>query len=49
MLAMLPAGQPTRRIDYVFITRATIEPLKMEVLRSEASDHLPIVAELRLR
>lgn len=45
----IPVRQPTRRIDYVFITRATIEPLKMEVLRSEASDHLPIVAELRLR
>ena len=29
--------------------KATVEPLKMEVLRTEASDHLPLVAELRLK
>ncbi len=45
----IPVRKPTRRIDYVFITPATIEPLSMEVLRSEASDHLPVVAELRLK
>ena len=45
----IPVKQPTRRIDYVWITPASITPVKMEVLSSEASDHLPIVAELRLR
>jgi endonuclease/exonuclease/phosphatase family metal-dependent hydrolase len=45
----IPANQPRRRIDYVWITTNSIEPLKMGVLRSEASDHLPIIAELRLK
>jgi endonuclease/exonuclease/phosphatase family metal-dependent hydrolase len=45
----IPVRTPTKRIDYVFISPATLEPLTMEVLRSEASDHLPIIAELRLK
>lgn len=45
----IPVRKPSRRIDYIFITKSTVEPLKMEVLQSEASDHLPIVAELRLK
>ena len=45
----IPVNQPRRRIDFVWITKATIEPVKMDVLRSEASDHLPIIAELRLK
>ena len=45
----IPVKKPTRRIDYVWITKQSVEPLKMEVLQSEASDHLPIVAELRLK
>jgi endonuclease/exonuclease/phosphatase family metal-dependent hydrolase len=44
----IPVRSPTRRIDYIWITPATVTPLKMEVLPSEASDHLPILAELRL-
>lgn len=45
----IPVKQPTHRIDYVWVTAATIEPLSMSVLESEASDHLPIVAELCLK
>lgn len=45
----IPVKKPSRRIDYIWITPASITPVRMEVLNSEASDHLPIVAELRLK
>jgi endonuclease/exonuclease/phosphatase family metal-dependent hydrolase len=45
----IPVKKPTRRIDYIWITPATITPLSMAVLYSEASDHLPIIGELRVR
>lgn len=45
----IPVRNPNRRIDYIWVSAATIEPVRMRVLRSEASDHLPILAELRLR
>ena len=45
----IPVKKPSKRIDYVWITPASITPVKMDVLHSEASDHLPIIAELRLR
>jgi endonuclease/exonuclease/phosphatase family metal-dependent hydrolase len=45
----IPVKKPTRRIDYIWITPASITPVKMAVIQSEASDHLPIVAELRLK
>jgi endonuclease/exonuclease/phosphatase family metal-dependent hydrolase len=45
----IPVLKPTKRIDYVFLTPETIDPIAMEVLRSEASDHLPVIAELRLK
>jgi endonuclease/exonuclease/phosphatase family metal-dependent hydrolase len=45
----IPVRKPSRRIDYIFITKSSVEPLKMDVLQSEASDHLPIIAELKLR
>ena len=45
----IPVKKPAKRIDYVWITQAAVEPLRIEVLRSEASDHLPVLAELRLR
>jgi endonuclease/exonuclease/phosphatase (EEP) superfamily protein YafD len=45
----IPVGKPNKRIDYIWISPATIVPLKMEVLHSEASDHLPVVGEFRLR
>jgi endonuclease/exonuclease/phosphatase family metal-dependent hydrolase len=45
----IPVRKPAKRIDYVWISKESIEPVKMEVLQSEASDHLPVVAELRLK
>jgi endonuclease/exonuclease/phosphatase (EEP) superfamily protein YafD len=45
----IPVKKPSRRIDYVWITKDSIEPVKLEVLTSEASDHLPIIAELRVK
>ncbi|WP_414660080.1 endonuclease/exonuclease/phosphatase family protein [Horticoccus sp. 23ND18S-11] len=45
----IPVRKPTKRIDYVWITPDSITPVSMAVLSSEASDHLPIVAELKLR
>jgi endonuclease/exonuclease/phosphatase family metal-dependent hydrolase len=44
----IPVKKPTKRIDYIWSTPASITPVKMSVLYSEASDHLPIVAELKL-
>ena len=42
----IPAPQPTKRIDYIWITRdKSLVPLKVWVPRSDASDHLPVVAE----
>jgi endonuclease/exonuclease/phosphatase family metal-dependent hydrolase len=45
----IPVKKPSKRIDFIFVSGATIEPVKMEVIHSIASDHLPIVAELRLK
>ncbi len=45
----VPVKKATRRIDYIWVSPTTIEPRKMEIPYSEASDHLPIVAELRLK
>lgn len=45
----IPVKKPARRIDYIWITPATIAPIDMRVIHSEASDHLPIVAELQLK
>ncbi len=45
----LSSDKPVKRIDYIWISKATVEPLKIEVLKSEASDHLPVLGEFRLR
>ena len=45
----IPTENPHNRIDYIWITENTIEPLRIEVLQSIASDHLPVLAEFRLR
>lgn len=45
----IPVENPRRRIDYIWISKATIEPVQMKVLRSTASDHLPLLGEFRLR
>jgi endonuclease/exonuclease/phosphatase family metal-dependent hydrolase len=46
----IPAAQPTKRIDYIWISKAkSLEPIKAWVPPSGASDHLPVVAEFRFR
>lgn len=45
----IPVKKPTKRIDYIWITPSTLTPLSMHVPYSEASDHLPVVAELQLK
>jgi endonuclease/exonuclease/phosphatase family metal-dependent hydrolase len=44
----IPVRKPAKRIDYIFVSPEAITPVSIEVLRSEASDHLPVIAELRL-
>ena len=44
----IPVKKPAKRIDYIWVSRETITPKSIEVLHSEASDHLPVIAELRL-
>lgn len=43
------AETPASRIDYLWITKDSIQPLQMEVLKSDASDHLPVMGEFRFR
>jgi endonuclease/exonuclease/phosphatase family metal-dependent hydrolase len=46
----IPAEKPRKRIDYIWISKdGSIVPLKMWVPESEASDHRPVVAELRFK
>lgn len=40
---------PSERIDYIWISKKSIQPLKIEVLKSIASDHLPVLGEFRFR
>lgn len=44
----IPVRKPAKRIDYIWITPGSIEPRSIAVLSSEASDHLPVIAELKL-
>ncbi len=43
------AADPKSRIDYLFISEDSIQPLNIEVIKSDASDHLPVVGEFRFR
>lgn len=45
----IPVENPNNRIDYIWISPETVEPLKIRVLESIASDHLPVIGEFRLR
>jgi endonuclease/exonuclease/phosphatase (EEP) superfamily protein YafD len=46
----MPAEQPRKRIDYIWLSKdSALEPLKAWVPQSQASDHLPVVAEFRFR
>lgn len=45
-----PADNPNRRIDYIWFNHAnSLTPRKIWLPASEASDHLPLVAEFELR
>src|ERR1051325_9886762 len=45
-----PAEKPRKRIDYLCISKdKSVLPLRVWVPQSDASDHLPVVAELELR
>ncbi len=43
----IPVENPNRRIDYI-LTRGDITPLFAEVISTTSSDHLPIIADLRI-
>jgi len=43
----IPVEAPTRRIDWILVRG--LEPVSAEVLRSEASDHLPVLGVLKIR
>jgi endonuclease/exonuclease/phosphatase family metal-dependent hydrolase len=46
----IPAEKPAKRIDYIWLTKGSpIEPVRAWVPESQASDHLPVVVEFRLR
>jgi len=45
----IPVRKPAKRIDYIWIAPGSIEARSIEVLFSEASDHLPVIAELGLK
>lgn len=45
----IPAEKPRKRIDYLWISKGkSIKPLEIWVPQSEASDHLPVVAEFQM-
>ena len=44
-----PSNNPTRKLDYIFYTHGSIELLRGEVLKSDSSDHLPVLMEFRFR
>ncbi len=43
----IPVVSPNRRIDWILVRG--LEPTQAEVVRTQASDHLPVVATLRLK
>jgi endonuclease/exonuclease/phosphatase family metal-dependent hydrolase len=46
----IPAEKPTKRIDYIWVSKdGSIEPLELQVLKTEASDHLPVLGEFRFK
>lgn len=43
----IPVEAPTRRIDWILVRG--LEPVRTEVVTTRASDHLPVVASVRLK
>lgn len=50
-IATFPSDQPTAKLDYIFYTPSHIEAVNWRILSEagQASDHLPLVMEFRLR
>lgn len=45
-----PAGKPNKRIDYVWVSKtAAIQVVSARVIESDASDHRPVLVELRFK
>lgn len=42
----IPPEAPDRRIDYVFVSE-DLTPVRAEVITTDASDHLPVVVDIR--
>lgn len=45
----IPVRKPAKRIDYIWFTPGALTPVNASVIYSEASDHLPVVTEFRLK
>jgi Metal-dependent hydrolase len=46
----IPADNPTERIDYIFVSKADQWVIKkVQVIDSDASDHLPVLVTLKLK
>lgn len=46
----IPARQAKKRIDYIWVSKdAPLRPIKVRVPQTEASDHLPVVAEFQFK
>ena len=46
----IPVEKPRKRIDFIWLSKqGGLQPVRAWVPRSDASDHLPVVAELRLQ
>ncbi len=47
----ITSTNPTKRIDYIWLHKEqdSLEPLRASVIKTPASDHLPLVAELQWR
>jgi endonuclease/exonuclease/phosphatase family metal-dependent hydrolase len=44
-----PADKPVKRIDHIFYRAEGLKPGKARVIDTLASDHVPVIAELRLK
>ena len=45
----IPVRKPAKRIDYIWFTPGALTPVDATMPHSEASDHLPVVTEFRLK
>lgn len=50
-IATFPSDAPAVKLDYIFYTPAHLEPIRWRVIdeAKQASDHLPVMAEFRVR